>query len=255
MANPVVVDISHWNPTPDWAKLKAGGTVGVVHKATEGSGGVDATLFDRAKGAMAAGLCWSTYHFLRPGSMSAQMEHYIGTIKPVPGERVCLDHEDPGVSLADLVACVNAITENRPDLQITIYSGHVIKDQLGGGFNEVLAKNTSLWLAQYTTGTPSWPARTWPQWSLWQYTDSAQVSGISAPVDGDKFNGSAEQCIAWFGPAGDTTPVPVPPEPTPVVDLVDYQVRVSGAAVAFDIRVADGVAIAVKVNDSDWRPS
>jgi GH25 family lysozyme M1 (1,4-beta-N-acetylmuramidase) len=38
MPNPVVVDISHWNPTPDWAKLKADGTVGVIHKATEGTG-------------------------------------------------------------------------------------------------------------------------------------------------------------------------------------------------------------------------
>jgi lysozyme len=253
--NPIVVDLSHWNPTPDWAKLKAGGTIGCVHKATEGTGNVDATLFTRAKNALAVGLKWSTYHFLRPGSMSAQMEHYIGTIDPVEGERICLDHEDPGVSLNDLVSCVEAIKTNRPDLQITIYSGHVIKDQLGAGYNEVLAKNTSLWIAQYTSAAaPSWPKATWPQWSLWQYTDKAQVEGISAPVDGDRFNGSAEQCIAWFGPASEV-PAPVPPEPTPVVDLVDYQVRVSGAAVAFDIRVADGVAIAVKVNDSDWRPS
>jgi lysozyme len=211
MANPVVVDLSHHNPEPDWAALRAAGTVGVIHKATEGASYVDPTLFARASAAMKAGLKWSTYHFLRPGSMDAQMAHYINTIKPVSGERICLDHEDAGVSLGDLVSCVQAILYNRPDLQITIYSGHLLKDQLSDGFNEMLAENTSLWLAQYTTGVPSWPARTWPQWSLWQYTDSAQVSGISAAVDGNKFNGSSEQCVAWFGPA-DAQPLPPEPE-------------------------------------------
>jgi hypothetical protein len=52
----------------------------------------------------------------------------------------------------------------------------------------------------------------------------------------------------------DSESAPVP-EPEPQVDLVDYQVRVSDNAVAFDIAVRPGVAIAVKVNDADWRPS
>ena len=69
-----VIDLSHHNPTPDWAKLKAAGCIGVIHKATEGTSYKDPTLYDRAKDAMAAGLKWSTYHFLRPGSMSAQMD-------------------------------------------------------------------------------------------------------------------------------------------------------------------------------------
>jgi lysozyme len=226
MANPVVVDLSHWNPTPDWAKLKAGGTVGVIHKATEGTGNVDATLFARAKPAMDAGLKWSTYHFLRPGKMQQQMDFYLSTIDPVQGERVCLDHEDKGVSLTDLEYCVNYLAQKRPDLQVAIYSGNVIKEQLGNNYSETLSK-TSLWLAQYTTGTPSWPARTWPQWSLWQYTDKAQVSGISQPVDGDRFNGSIEQCLAWFGPAGDTTPVPPEPQPLPKVQVIQIEAGVT----------------------------
>jgi len=236
MANPLVVDISHWNPTPDWAKLKAGGTVGVIHKATEGTGNVDATLFDRAQAAMDAGLKWSTYHFLRPGNIEAQMKHYLATIEPVEGERVCLDHEDKGVSIYDLEYCVNYLREVRPDLQVTIYSGNVIKEQLGDQYNETLS-TTSLWLAQYTTGTPSWPSRTWPQWSLWQYTDKASVSGISAPVDGDKFNGSTEQCIAWFGPA-DAAPVP-PEPPLPVGELHSIEIKTVGPIVIH----VDGVEI------------
>src|SRR5262245_34602417 len=86
MTSPVI-DISHHNPTPDWAKLKSGGVVGVIHKATEGSSYVDDMLFTRARAAMDADLCWSTYHFLRPGDMEDQMEHYLGTIDPRQGER------------------------------------------------------------------------------------------------------------------------------------------------------------------------
>ena len=216
MVSPVI-DLSHWNPTPDWARIKEAGVVGVIHKATESTNYVDDTLFKRARAAMNAGLCWSTYHFLRPGSIKKQMDWYLKTVNPRPGERMCLDHEDAGVSLADLKEAVSYLIEDSRGLQVTIYSGHVIKDQLGNTKDTYLAENTSLWLAQYAS-TPSWPKATWPQWSLWQFTDKATVSGISAPVDGNRFNGSAEQCVKWFGPAG-AEPAPEPePEPEPEPD-------------------------------------
>ena len=220
MANPIVIDCSHWNPDPiDWAKLKANGTVGIVHKATEGESYVDNKLFARAAAAMEAGLCWSTYHFLRPSSnMMKQLQHYGNTIDPVLGERVCLDHEDPGVSLADLEECVRLIKGKRPDLQICIYSGHVIKEQLGGNRSAILAENTSLWIAQYAS-KPTWPTATWPQWSLWQHTDKATAVGINGPIDANKWNGDEAGLRAWFGPA-DQTPVPEPePRPEPVASL------------------------------------
>src|SRR5262245_6134005 len=102
MASPVL-DMSHYQPDPiDWARLKANGVIGIIHKATEGTGYVDNKLFSRAGAAMAAGLCWSTYHFLRPGSMKSQMDFYLSKVDPVQGERVCLDYEDSGVSLSNL---------------------------------------------------------------------------------------------------------------------------------------------------------
>jgi lysozyme len=215
---PVVIDLSHWNPTPDWDTLKASGVVGIIHKATEGTGYVDDMLFSRARDAMNAGLKWSTYHFLRPDSMQTQMDHYLGTVDPRQGERVCLDHEDAGVSLEDLEDAVAYLASQRPDLQLTIYSGHLIKEQIGNRNSATLAK-TSLWIAQYTSADqPSWPTATWPIWSLWQYTDKAQVPGIGAPVDGNRWNGDEQSLRAWFGPTGEEElePSPMPPEPVPV---------------------------------------
>jgi lysozyme len=199
---PLIIDLSHWNPTPNWERLVEGGIVGVIHKATEGETFRDEEMFWRSVDAKAVGLAWSTYHFLRPGGIEGQMEHYLTTIDPVEGERVCLDHEDAGVSLNDLKNAVSYLIDMRPDLKITIYSGHVIKEQLGSGFDRYLCDNTDLWIAHYYVETPVWPSSTWPQWSLWQYTDCAAIDGCSAPVDGDRYNGNAEAARAWLAPSG-----------------------------------------------------
>jgi GH25 family lysozyme M1 (1,4-beta-N-acetylmuramidase) len=226
-----VIDLSHHNPTPNWAQLKAGGVVGVIHKATEGTSYVDSTLFSRAGAALQAGLKWATYHFLRPGSMPQQMAFYLNTVNPKPGERMCLDHEDSGVSLDDLKDAVECLLADTRKLQVTIYSGHVIKDQLGDRKDTYLANNTSLWIAQYTSAAaPAWPSATWPAWSLWQWTDKETVAGINQPVDGDRWNGTTETLLAWFGPAGDQpqpAPEPDPWEPAEVTITTRGAVRVS----------------------------
>jgi GH25 family lysozyme M1 (1,4-beta-N-acetylmuramidase) len=237
MPTPLVVDLSHHNPDPDFDTMALAGVVGVIHKATEGDGYVDPTLFERARAAMDAGLAWATYHFLRPGSMQQQIAFYLNTVDPKPGERVCLDHEDSGVSLDDLKEAVGILLADERNLQVTIYSGHVIKEQLGNSCDDYLAENTSLWIAQYCGEDDlEWPAATWPAWSLWQYTDKATVPGIDAPVDGDNWNGTREALLAWFGPAGEQ---PVPVLPQCVVDItvqcpegVELVVTVNGSPVA-----------------------
>lgn len=240
----VVIDISHYQGNVDFAKVKAAGIVGVICKATEGSTSVDSKFADNYRGAMNAGLAVSTYHFLHHGSVNAQIDHYIDTVHPEQGERVCIDYEDEACTLDDLHAAVSRLMNLDPTLQISVYSGHLLKDQLGNSRDDLLADNTSLWLAQYTSGTPSWPDETWPSWSLWQYTDHASVSGVSGNVDGNRFNGSKENCLKWFGPAGLEPPAPGPePAAQPnLVALTTYPgnplvVTVNGAVV-FDSQMA-----------------
>lgn len=226
MPNPICVDLSHHNPTPDWVRLKAEGCLGVIHKATEGRSYVDDQLFKRAHPAMSAGLAWATYHFMRPGSMAEQVNHYLNTIDPRIGERMVLDHEDAGVTLDQLEEAVDRLLSIRPDVQVTIYSGHLIKEQLGAKRSDFLARNTSLWIAQYTSAAnPSWPTATWPAWSLWQYTDQASVDGISAKVDGNRWNGPPETFVGWIGPAIEPAPQP---EPMPEIESVDVVIKTSG---------------------------
>lgn len=231
MTNPVVVDLSHWQPDPiDWDVLKACGTVGVILKATQGTTYVDPTWIERAQAAIAAGLKVATYHFLVPGGITDQMAFYIAEQDKVmpPGSRVCLDHEDPDVSLDDLEDAVYWLVTNRPDLQITVYSGHVIKDQLIDCDADFLGEYTSLWIAHYAS-TPTWPEHVWSDWSLWQFSDQVIVDGVTVLVDGNKFNGAEDTLIEWFGPPAPSIPevlerprVVINIEAPPGVDVVVY---------------------------------
>ncbi|WP_244427937.1 glycoside hydrolase family 25 protein [Sinorhizobium fredii] len=205
----LIIDLSHHNPEPDWPALRAGGILGVIMKASEGTTFVDATYQPRKQKALAAGLATASYHFFH-GNSASEMAHYLSVANPALGERVVLDHEAEA-TLDQLVEAVKYLRESRPDLQVTIYSGHTIKDQLGSAKNDYLAQNTSLWIAHYTEeAKPSWPKETWPAWSLWQYTDHALVAGCSAPVDGNRWNGTEDNLLRWLGPM-QPAPGPEPP--------------------------------------------
>jgi lysozyme len=217
MASPVI-DLSHHNqPDPSWSTIKSAGVVGVILKATQGVSYVDDTYVARWHEALSAGLCVSSYHFLETGNIKDQMEHFLDTVDPLTGERVCIDYEDYNgqcPTIGELCDAVAYLWELRPDLQITIYSGHSIKAALGENLRYDALDNTSLWIAQYTSASsPTWPKQQWKTWSLWQWTDGETVPGISAPVDGNKWNGSTEALVKWMSPAG-STPQPAP-EPVP----------------------------------------
>lgn len=226
-----VVDLSHHNVEPDWHALRSGGVIGVILKATEGTSYSDPTYGARIYAAAEAGLCVSSYHFLHGGAIEDQMAYYLATAAPLPGERVCIDHESDA-TLDELKQAVAYIKNVRPDLQVTIYSGHVLKEQLGDACDAYLAANTSLWLAEYCDDVPTWPCNTWETVSLWQFTDRAEVDGCTQPVDGNAWNGSDENLVKWFGP--DTSDV------APVAGVVQVA-----------ITVPEGVQLVVTINGQE----
>lgn len=233
-----VIDLSHHNPTPDWPKLKQSGVLAVIMKCTENTGYADPTWPDRAQAAKSVGLMVAPYHFFKAGNVERQMDWFLANAQAPHGGRVIIDHEEKA-SLDELCRAVTYLWQQRWDLQITIYSGHTIKDQLGTTTRRNELANTSLWIAQYTSAAaPSWPKQQWAQWSLWQWTDKENVPGISAPVDGNKWNGSAEGLVRFMSPASDQ-PAPAPEEDVPqvIVDItapegVNIRININGQAVA-----------------------
>lgn len=197
-----IIDISHYQADPDWPVLKQT-LAGVIFKCTEGADNVDPTFAARRQKCLAQSIPHAAYHFLRGGDYKRQLIHYLGTLKPRVGERVILDHEDSNFSLTELETAVAWLASDPRELQITIYSGSVIKEQLAKvNHSLLLTEHTSLWLAQYTTGSPSWPDNAWPTWTLWQFTDEGMVPGvINGKCDCNMFNGSRENAVKWLNPA------------------------------------------------------
>lgn len=228
------IDISHWQGFPDFDKVRAAGVIAMIHKATEGTSYQDPNRRQNYVNATKAGIKCCTYHWLKPGNAAQQMRFYLDAVDPVPGERMVIDYEEDGCALDDLKAAVETLLADPRDLQVTIYSGHLLKQQLGSKHDVLLADNTDLWLAQYTTGTPSWPTGTYPEWTLWQYSESGNVDGITgSAVDLDRFNGSDDELLKWISPRGEA------PQPQPEPDAVP---------VAVAITIADDVALTISVN-------
>jgi lysozyme len=148
---PVCIDISHHQGTPDMREVAASGVLGLIHKATEGSSFIDDARAQNCSNAIAAGIAVSTYFWLKPGDGRSQAEFYLSVVDPVDGERVVIDYEEDGCSLTTLKDAVQALLDYGKNLQITVYSGHLLKEVLGDSHDAFLAEHTDLWLAQYTS--------------------------------------------------------------------------------------------------------
>lgn len=212
MPDVLVLDLSHHNDVTDFAAIKAAGIYAVIHKATEGSDYIDPTFQARRDAARAAGLLFGAYHFLRPGDMEQQAAFFLSVAYDDDdvSTQFCADHEDSGVSLDDLKTFLAAVRDETR-LIPALYSGNVIKEQLGSAADTELAQYP-LWLAQYTEGLapPTWPYATWPDWWLWQYTDQGSIAGVSNAVDFDSFDGSPEQLAASWAQLVPSVPLVAP---------------------------------------------
>lgn len=215
------IDISHWQGFPDFEQVAADGVVGCIMKATEGTSYIDPNRATNFVNANKAGIACCTYHWIKPGGNAAdQMDFYLSVVDPVQGERMVIDYEENGCTLDDLKEAVSALKADGRDLQVTVYSGHLLKEQLGSKNDQFLRENTDLWLAQYTSGTPSWSSGTYDHWTLWQYSESGEIDGIDdTAVDLNNFNGNDEALVSWINPAGSPTPEPPIPPSTETVDI------------------------------------
>lgn len=241
----MAVDLSHYNIVRDLAQTRAAGVIGVIHKATEGAGYTDPAFAVLRSLSASHGLLWASYHFLRHGDVEAQMRRYLAVAKPATGERICLDYEQADCTLDDLKAAVGYLRSRAPGNPITIYGGSLLEEHIGGRNIDWLA-GTSLWTAEYTMrSAPKWPSATWPRWDLWQYSDG-QSGGEpkSAPgidrCDCNTFNGSDDECRAWFG--GAAAPVAVERPTLKLGDrstaVLDLQTRLAVHGLALD---CDGI--------------
>ena len=204
-----VIDISHHNGSNiDFGRVKAAGIVGLIHKATAGTGFKDKMYpINRAK-ALDAGLLWGAYHWgVGDADPQSQVQFFLDYARPDSTTLLALDYE-PNVSGAhrlgpdmtatqatEFVAGTNAAHGRFP----LLYTGMAMSGRIPD------LPQCPLWWARYANAPAGIPPA-WANWTLWQYTDGAvgllphSVDGIG-DCDRDQFNGDLTGLLQLWGVA------------------------------------------------------
>lgn len=184
------IDISNNNGSDlDFAKVKKAGYDWVIHKATEGDW-VDPTFTKERVAAMRkAGLKVGAYVFLRPkqGRSGAWEARHLYKVAKASGWgkigdiSLVIDIEVTALTRAETYRYVRECAEELTKLQgckPVIYTGRWFWDP------KVTTEGSSwgcpLWLAAYVpdTNVSRFVPESWNDWTIWQYTDKAQVPGV-----------------------------------------------------------------------------
>ena len=196
------IDISHWQGTVDFAKVRGAGKRFVIAKATEGIGFTDDNWSTYRTNARAAGLVVTGYHFARPdGNPTKPREEarwYVSQLNLQAGMLIpALDLERGGslgrTALTNWVQQwldeVYLLTGVRPMIYV---SPSFWRSYLGDTRTFADQGYNVLWVAHWGVSQPSVPASNWggKGWTFWQYTSDGVVPGISGRVDLNRYNGT-----------------------------------------------------------------
>lgn len=176
------IDISNWDGTVDFDKVKKDDIDVVYIKATEGNFFVSPTFKIQYAGAKAARLSIGFYHLFRPSTEEdalSQAEHFCSTINGKSYNcKLALDLEvnnkldkDTLSKLADIfLKEVKKLTGK----EVVIYTyTNFAKFNL-----TTLLSSYPVWIADYKTTTPA-SNPIWDSWIGFQYSDSGLVKGIN----------------------------------------------------------------------------
>ncbi|ONK14409.1 lysozyme [Streptomyces sp. MP131-18] len=204
------IDISHWQGAINWGSVRNAGIQFAWMKATEGTNFKDSRFNTNYPAAHAAGVIRGAYHFARPNvSNGATQANYFASnggawsrdnltlpgvldIEHNPYGAMCY-----GLSTTQMRTWINDFYNTykaRTSRDIVIYTTASWWNTCTGSWTGMAAKSP-LWVAHWTTGSPTIPAG-FPTWTVWQYTATGRVGGVSGDVDRNKFNGSRERLLA-----------------------------------------------------------
>jgi len=196
------VDVSHWQSTIDWTKVRAAGKAFTIIKASEGTSYVDPLYATNRAGAQAAGLWTGAYHFANPDATAndavLEADHFAASIRLGKGDLIpALDLEQSGgLSVAGLQAWVTtwlAEVTSKVGIRPMIYTSPAFWTKYMGDSRALAdAGYKTLWIAHWGVSSPTVPASNWGGrgWTFWQYSNCGTVPGISGCVDLDRYNGT-----------------------------------------------------------------
>ncbi|HEV2638152.1 MAG TPA: GH25 family lysozyme [Actinocrinis sp.] len=202
---PAGIDVSHYQGSVNWKSVKSAGISFAYIKATEGTTYTDPDFSANYLNAYNAKVIRGAYAFAQPGSSSgASQANYFADHGgawskdnlTLPG-MVDLEGGCYGLSVSAMDSWIlsfyNAYKSDT-GRDIVIYTSPSWWDTCTDDWSGMSAKSP-LFEADWTTAAnPSVPAG-FPYATIWQYTDTGSVSGVSGNVDRDKFDGTSADLL------------------------------------------------------------
>ena len=208
------VDVSVYQGSVDWAKVKASGRVFAIARVSDGTGTLDSTFATNWKGMKSNGLVRGVYQFFEPGGDPTQQANLVlnqvknaggfvsGDLPPVMDIEVTGGQTDATIQshMQTWLDVIDKAIGRKP----LIYTNLNMSSHFGGKFG-----GYPLWVASWGASCPTMP-NGFKSWEFWQNADNGSVSGISGAVDTDEFNGTLADLKAWADPPQPDAGTPPP---------------------------------------------
>ncbi len=227
-ARPQGIDVSSYQGNINWTSVAGSGISFAWAKATEGTGYQDAYFVGNQNNGKAAGVFMGAYHYARydlhagTAGATAEANYFWNFAKNyIQGDGKSLmpmldvEASPAGYTPAALAAWINqwcqTVVANAAAAGITVKPVIYVSACHANYFDGSVAQWFP-WIANYNgqntdTGTP-WSVcggyNIWNTWTVWQYTSTGSIPGISGNVDHDVFNGTLDTLVSTLVIVGDS---------------------------------------------------
>ena len=194
------IDVSDYQGTIDWAKVKASGRAFAIIRTSDGLDYPDTKFASYWPAAKQAGLIRGVYQYFEPAqdpiAQADMMLTAMGALEPGDLPPTIDVETTGGKTPAEVAAAVKAWTDHvatATGRAPIIYVGKYFwQDQVGG----VDQTANPLWEAQWGVTCPDLPSP-WSTWTFWQYSATGSVPGITGVMDLDRFDGDLAALTAF----------------------------------------------------------
>lgn len=209
------LDVSDFDGTVDWIRVKQAGYTFAFAKATEGETWKAATFPRNWRQMEGVGIIRGAYHFFRPTiDAKAQAKHFLDYVNSV--DPIGVNDLPPVIDLEHYPASVEQqwnslskpervqrvkkwidVIESEINRKPIIYTSYGFWNGWMRGVRDF--SGYPLWVAHYTPNPQPLIPHEWDRWTFWQYSDRAEIPGIlESREDVNRFNGSLSDLIAFI---------------------------------------------------------
>lgn len=203
---PPGIDVSHYQGTINWASVKAAGIQFAWIKDTEGTSYKDPEFDTNYLHAYNNKVIRGAYHFARPdlSGGATQATYFANNGGAWSADNLTL----PGMldleggcygksasAMQSWILDFYNTYKSKTGRDVVIYTSANWWNTCTGGWSG-MSSRSPLWAASWTTAADPVIPNGFPYATIWQYTDSGSVSGVSGAVDRDRFNGDHTRLLA-----------------------------------------------------------